>query len=193
MQNNSEIQLIEDCLKGVQSAFKALYELYRGYVYTICIRYGISAIEVKDCMQTIFMEIFKSLDTYDPEKSAFKTWLSRVAINQILSQKRRQKINFSTLDSDEMNVVESSFSIPIESQMDEKTMHEILRKMPTKYSAVFNLFIIDEYSHAEIADMLNITVGKSRILLHRGRVWAMQEFKKFFKDSMHSILKANNI
>ena len=78
MSKKTEIELIKECLKGTQSSFKAIYEMYQGYVYTICIRYGVSAIEIKDTMQIIFMEIFKSLKNYDSEKSQFKTWLTRI-------------------------------------------------------------------------------------------------------------------
>lgn len=184
LKNHEELQVIQDCLKGTQRAFKALYDSYHGYVYTICVRYGISTMEIKDCMQTIFMEVFKSLQKYDPAKSKFKTWLSRIAINQILVQKRKAKINYSSLETEEVHVVKSDFSIPVEARMDEEIMHQLLAKMPAKYSAVFNLFIIDGYAHAEIAKMLNISTEKSRILLHRGRIWAIKELKEIFKDAV---------
>ncbi len=178
-----EGQLIEECRKGTPSAFKAIYELYQGYVYTICIRHGVSAIEVKDYMQTIFMHIFKSIKSFDANKAKFKTWLTRITINQIITLNRKAKLNYTTLEDKKMNLIESNFTIPVESQMDEKIMHELLSKMPAKFISVFNLFIIDGYSHAEIAEKLNITESASRVLLHRGRVWAMRQLKDFFKHS----------
>lgn len=189
MNTKKEIEIIRDCLGGAESAFKALYDMYSGYVYTICTRYGINTLDVKDCMQTIFMELFKSLPKYDANKSKFKTWLTRITINQILSHKRKWSKNTFTLDTDETNLIESNFSIPIEAQMDEKIMLEILSKMPEKYSSVFNLFIIDGYSHLEIANALDITESTSRITLHRGRAWAMKELKETFKDSIDSLNK----
>lgn len=184
MNNKQELELVKECLKGADSAFKALYNLYHGYVYTICVRYGIATIEIKDCLQTIFMEVFKSLDKYDPSKSKLKTWLTQVTINQILLYKRKLKISYTTLNDEEVSVIESDLATPIESLMDEKIMYAILSRMPAKYSSVFNLFIIDGYSHSEIASILNITEGASRTLLHRGRIWAHKELKVTFKDSI---------
>lgn len=181
MNSKNEIQVIKECLKGQQSAFKTLYEMYQGYVYTICVRYGVSPIEIKDQMQIIFMEIFKSLKNYDADKAQFKTWLTRITINQILLQKRKKRIDYTTLENEKINFIESKSTIPIEAKMDEEIMHKLLSRMPEKYVSVFNLFIIDGYSHAEIAEQLNISQGSSRILLHRGREWAMNELKFVFR------------
>ena len=106
---NNEIHLIQECLKGNQSAFKAIYENYQGYVYTICIRYGVSVIEVKDSMQIIFMEIFKSIKNYDADKSKFKTWLTRITINQILMQKRKNQIDYAILENEKINLMQKKF------------------------------------------------------------------------------------
>ena len=189
MNNEKEIQLVNECLKGTQSAFKALYENYKGYVYTICVRYGIKTIEVKDCMQTIFMELFKSLKKYDAEKAKFKTWFTKIIINQILAHKRKSNINYFSLDDAKINLVDTCSNMPLESLLDEKIIHEILNKMPAKYSTAFNLFIVDGYSHIEISEMLDISAGASRILVHRGRAWAMNELKTTFKDSINQIAK----
>lgn len=187
---NNEIHLIQECLKGNQSAFKAIYENYQGYVYTICIRYGVSVIEVKDSMQIIFMEIFKSIKNYDADKSKFKTWLTRITINQILMQKRKNQIDYAILENEKINLIESTFSVSVEEQIDTKILHGILSKMPVKYISVFNLFIIDGYSHKEIAQSLDIAENTSRILLHRGRIWAMKELKVHFKDTISNFKKA---
>ena len=186
----NEKYLIQECLKGTQSAFKTIYERYQGYVYTICVRYGVSSREVKDCMQIIFMEIFKSLKNYDSNKSQFKTWLSRIAINQILMQKRKAKIDYTNLKDEKINLIENKFSIPVEAKMDEEILYGILSKMPKKYISVFNLFIIDGYSHLEIAKALNISEGTSRVLLHRGRIWAIKQITIHFKDAIPNFKKA---
>lgn len=182
MEQLDEIKLINDCLKGNEKAFKAIYNLYKGYTYSICIRYGIQNIEVKDCMQVIFMEIFRSLSKYDPSKAKFKTWLTRIAINHILNYKKKTQVNMLSLDNQDVDRISSDSAIPIESILETEHFYKIINRMPPSLSSVFNLFIIDGYSHSEIAEKLNITVGGSRILLHRGRAWAKKEFQKFYKD-----------
>ena len=188
---NNDNQLIQECLKGTQSAFKALYNNYQGYCYTICIRYGVSTSEVKDCMQVIFMEIFKSLKNYNPKKAQFKTWLTRITINQILMHKRKARIIYDTYSDEKVNVVDRSFTIPIDEKLDEEIMHDLLSKMPEKYITVFNLFIIDGYSHQEIAKAINITENTSRVLLHRARHWAMNQLKPLFNDTVSSFKKSS--
>ena len=150
----NENQLVEECLKGTQRAFKTIYENYKGYVYTICIRYGVSQIEIKDNMQIIFTEVFSSLKNYDNSKSKFKTWMTRITINQILMQKRKKRIAYETLENEKINLIKDDSTESIESKIDEKKLYDLLSKMPHKYITVFNLFIIDGYSHKEIAGLL---------------------------------------
>lgn len=172
---NNEQKIINQCLKGEQSSFKALYNLYKDYCFTICVRYGVANHEVKDHMQIIFSQIFASLKNYDSEKSKFKTWLTRVTINQILLQKRKQKIQYEVLEEGTSQIVDLNTSALIESELDRETIYHILSKMPSKYISVFNLVIIDGFTHKEIANQLGITEGTSRVLLHRGREWAMDK------------------
>ena len=186
----TEKQLIKECLKGSEASFKALYESYYGYCFTICMRYGVSNYDVKDYLQLIFIRVFNSLKSYDPNKGKFKTWLTTITINKILMQKRKLKIQYQELDDGKTNLLDRSFELPIEAKMDEKIMYNLLSKMPNKYISVFNLFIVDGYSHQEIAEKLDITESTSRVLLHRGRSWAMRELKLHFKDNLTNIKKA---
>jgi len=186
----NESKIIRECLKGKQSAYKALYELYKDYCFTICIRYGIPQSEVKDCLQIIFTQIFASLKRYDSKKSKFKTWLSRVTINQILIQKRNQKINYQPLENTKAEILEIDSSITVEAAIDYDTIYHILSKMPQQYITVFNLYIIDGYSHKEIAEQLNISEGTSRILLYRGRKWAMKKLNFLKNDNKQLISNA---
>ena len=183
----NENQLIEECLKGTEGAFKAIYDNYKGYVYTICIRYGISQIEVKDSMQTIFTEIFLSLKNYNSKKAKFKTWLTRITINQILMLKRKNRITYEGLEDEKINLYSDNSSDFVEAKIDEEILYGILNKMPQKYITVFNLFIIDGYTHKEIAELLNIAENTSRVLLHRGRSWAMEELNFHFLGSKLTI------
>jgi len=174
----NHITLINDCLKGNQVAFKTLYNSYKGYVYTICVRYGVSNIEIKDQMQIIFNEIFKSLKNYDSKKSKFKTWLSRITINQILLQRRKKNIETTSLYDDSNNLVHEIYGIKNEDEIDFEAIKKVLSKMPQKYIVAFNMFIIDGFTHKEISQHLSIPETTSRTLVHRGRVWAMKTLKE---------------
>ena len=193
MVESSDQQLIQECLKGAQRSFKALYEKYQAYVYTICVRHGVSTIDIKDHMQVIFMEIFKSLDRYDATKAAFKTWITRITINQILHQKRKRNIDYSAGGSDDISLIDSGFTIPVDWDIDQKELYTLLNKMPAKYITAFNLSIIDGYTHSEIAALLSIPESTSRVLVHRGRIWAMKQLRTHFKEVVSPFDNYNKI
>jgi RNA polymerase sigma factor (sigma-70 family) len=182
MVESSDQQLIQGCLKGTQSSFKALYEKYQAYVYTICVRHGVSTIDIKDHMQVIFMEIFNALNRYDAAKAIFKTWITRITINQILQQKRKKHINYTEGGSDDIDLIDSSFTIPMDWDIDQQELYALLSKMPAQFITAFNLLIIDGYSHSEISELLSIPESTSRVLVHRGRIWAMKQLRTHFKE-----------
>lgn len=177
----SDLEIIKACLKGKQLAYKALYERYKDYCFTICVRYGIPQQEVKDCMQVIFSQVFASLKKFDSSKAAFKTWFTQITINQILTRKRKRKLQYLALEDSEIEVLNLETAVQVDALMDYETIYHILSKMPPQYITVFNLYIIDGYSHKEIAKKLDIAENASRVLLHRGRAWAMKKLK-FLKD-----------
>jgi RNA polymerase sigma factor (sigma-70 family) len=190
---SSDQQLIQECLKGAQRSFKALYEKYQAYVYTICVRHGVSTIDIKDHMQVIFMEIFNSLGRFDATKAAFKTWVARITINQILYQKRKKNINYSVGASDDISFIDSSFTIPMDWDIDQQELYSLLSKMPAQYITAFNLLIIDGYSHSEISGLLSIPESTSRVLVHRGRIWAMKQLRIHFKEMVSPFDNNNKI
>jgi RNA polymerase sigma-70 factor (ECF subfamily) len=193
MLDSSDQQLIQECLKGAQRSFKVLYEKYQAYVYAICVRHGVSNYEIKDHMQVIFMEIFNSLGRYDATKATLKTWITRITINQILNQKRKRNIDYNMRDLSDMSVIDSGFNIPVDWNIDKRELYDLLNKMPAKYITAFNLSVIDGYSHSEIAEQLSIPESTSRVLVHRGRIWAMQQFRTHFKELVSPFDNYNKI
>lgn len=182
MVNINDNQLVNKCVKNNRNAYAELYNRYKGYCYTICIRYGVKDLDTKDYLQTIFSEIFNSLKTFDQEKASFKTWMSRITVNQILNLKRKNKIVFS----EEIEKNEPKYISEYEGhdfyKMDYEIILKILSQMPENYLVVFNLSIIDGFSHKEISTKLGITEGQSRILLLRGRQWAMKKLGNYYKN-----------
>jgi RNA polymerase sigma factor (sigma-70 family) len=140
------------------------------------VRYGIDPDERKDCMQIIFTELFRSLKNFDSAKASFKTWMTRVLINQINNYKKKNKIKTIRIDDQK----EDQFSLRQEEQtnhVDNKYILTVISSMPDHLLTVFNMAIIDGYSHQEIASELRITESASRVTLHRARQWAMERLK----------------
>ncbi len=176
--------IIRLCTQGNEAACKSLYEEFLPYGYGICKRYQISESNIKDQLQIIFSATFKSISNFDASKASFKTWFTRIAINKIIEEKR--KYNRAPIQ-EEINDYDMSFSYSNQSELDDNLdrayIMDILSKMPLKYQDVFNLSIVDGYSHKEISEMLGISIGSSRIILNRSREWAKNALASFLKHS----------
>lgn len=174
---NTDINIIKDCLNGNQLAYKQLYEKYISYCYGICTRYSVSQSDMKDVVQIIFAQVFKSLKNYDSEKSKFKTWFTHVCINNILSYRKKQRRRAQTQSFDDFTEVDHTYTENyIEENIDKEYILSLLKQMPDNYQVVFNMFIIDGYSHEEISKQLNITTASSRVILNRARGWVKKNF-----------------
>lgn len=168
----SDLDIIKDCLKGDQLAYKQLYERYLSYCYGMCGRYSVHQSDIKDIVQIIFTQVFQSLKNYDCEKAKFKTWLTRICINHILSYKRKQTKSIQIQNFDTTKEVDGILSgNNIEDDIDRQHLLSLLRQMPNNYQIVFNLFIIDGYTHEEISKQLDISTASSRVILNRARNW----------------------
>ncbi|MCH2224136.1 MAG: sigma-70 family RNA polymerase sigma factor [Crocinitomicaceae bacterium] len=169
-------KLIERILKGSSDGSRMLYNKYAPYIFTICKRYNVPNNDLKDAMQNIFMECFQNIERFDSQKGVFKFWLRSIAINQILSSKRKKRLTCISLDEVRIDTVFDSSSV-----LDGLALEEIvkvLEEMPEQQAMIFNLFVIDGYSHVEIAEILDINVNTSKSHLHRARKWAIKSLEK---------------
>lgn len=176
--------IIRLCTQGNEAACKSLYEEFLPYGYGICKRYQVSESNIKDQLQIIFSATFKSIDQFDASKASFKTWFTRIAVNKIVDEKRKY---YRAPVQEEINDYDVNFSysnqIELEGNLDRAYIMNILSEMPLKYQDVFNMSIIDGYSHSEISEALGISVGSSRILLNRSREWAKKALEGYLKYS----------
>ncbi len=176
--------IIRKCKKGDDRACKALYDLFLPYCYGICQRYGVPNQEIKDVLQVAFSSMFSSISLFDSSKASFKTWFTRICINKIIEQRRSRYSNqdFAAIENvDNLTFIEERDSL--DSQMDRDYILKILGQMPEKFQCVFNLYILDGYSHKEISSLLGISIGSSRIILNRGRLWAKNALTSFLQNS----------
>lgn len=148
-------------------------------------RYSKDQMQAEDYLQDSFMMIFEKLSYYKSDKGAFQTWISRVTVNTILMDKRkaknREKIN-ATIDHEALENIgyEDSDNELFNAAINKEALLEAIRSIPEKYRDVLNLYVFDEWSHAQIATALNITEDNSRIRFAR----AKKALKKILKQKM---------
>ena len=158
-------QLINDCKNKDRKAQEQLYRLYAPKLFAACLKYSRNYTEAQDNLQDGFIIIFNKIDQYS-FKGSFDGWLKRVIINNVLQQYRTQTflslVNEDVVDNYEVEVDDDNISIDY--------LLKIIQELPDRYRLVFNLYVNDDYSHAEIAEMLSITIGTSKSNLSRARM-----------------------
>ena len=161
-----EEKIIADCISGKRSAQRLLYNKYANVLFSICLRYAINKDEAEDILQEGFLKIFMNLKSYRNEGS-FEGWMKKIIVNTAISTVRS---NTRTFSLDTIN------EIPEENEEDsgEYIIHpskllEILNLLPVQLRIVFNLYAIEEYTHKEISEMLEVSESTSRTNLFRAR------------------------
>ncbi len=164
MFNLSLEQLIENCKSNDTKAQSELYKLFSGKLFSVCLKYSRNYAEAEDNLQDVFLTIFKKIEQYK-NKGSFEGWLKRITINTVLQQYRKEKVfdivNENTIDEAEVEVDEDAISIDY--------LLQIIQELPDRYRLVFNLYVLDGYSHKDIANMLDINIGTSKSNLARAR------------------------
>ena len=157
-------QLIENCKINDTKAQGELYKLFSSKLFSTCLKYSRSYAEAEDNLQDAFLTIFSKIEQYK-NKGSFEGWLKRIAVNTVLQRYRNEKvfdiINENTIEDVEIDIDEDNISIDY--------LLNIIQELPDRYRLVFNMYVLDGYSHKEIAEMLNINIGTSKSNLARAR------------------------
>jgi len=163
-ENYSEIHksLIEDSKKGKRKAQTKLYNLYARSMFNICVRMSSSMEEAEDLLQDAFSEAFHKLDTFQYE-SSFGAWLKRIVINKCINALKAKKADLTfTEQISDIGQLEDATEIEDFNNLKVKQIVEAMKKLPDGYKAIFTLYLIEGYTHNEIADFLNISVSTSK-------------------------------
>jgi len=163
----SENELLAGCLKNSRIHQKAFYDKYAGKMYALCLRYANDDMEAEDYLQEGFMKVYDNLAKYRNEGS-LEGWVRRVIVNLILQKLRKKKQKL--VDIAQENIVVADTGSDILSQMAATELLELIRQLPAGYRTIFNLYVLEEYSHKDIAKELGISEGTSKSQLSRARI-----------------------
>lgn len=158
-------ELIVQCQKGSRRAQKALYDRFSPTLYSTCLRYCRNEADAQDALQEGFTRVFKNLDRYNYSGS-LEGWMRRIVINCSLTliKKRNKHLAVEAKDYMAADLRPS----PID-DMGAEEIHELVRSLPDGYRTVFNLNVVEGYSHKEIAEMLGCGESTSRTQLLKAR------------------------
>lgn len=157
--------LIKACQNCDRNAQEQLYKLLASKLLGVCLKYSSCKSDAEDHLQEGFLLILDKINQFQ-FKGSFEGWAKKVMVNYILQRYRKNK--FLEVITDQFPEGEVEIIVDEETTSMESLL-KLIQDLPEKYRLVFSLFVLDDYSHKEIADMLGINEGTSKSNLSRAR------------------------
>ncbi|WP_296382387.1 RNA polymerase sigma factor [Winogradskyella sp.] len=158
-------RLIKNCIKQDAQAQSQLYKQYASKLFSLCLKYSKNYVEAEDNLHDAFITVFSKIGQYK-NKGSFEGWLKRIAINTSLQRYREDVGVYDIIN--EGNIKDVSVDINDEDVTIDFLL-KIIQELPDRYRLVFNLYVLDGYSHVEISELISISTGTSKSNLARAR------------------------
>ena len=181
------LDVINNCIARDKLAQRQLYEACAPYIYTIIKSYIGDKSYRKDAMQEALAHIFASLENYDVNKGQFKNWISRITANRCATLLKRT-INFNLRLEETITPDLGEDTFAYLDQLSKTEIEQLLGDMPKGYRTIFLLSVIEDYSHKEIGELLNITPETSRSQLFRAIKWIKKNIFQHSKAMIYGTL-----
>lgn len=191
-QSTSEQELLVRLKTGDKSAWSECLEIHSPNVYALALRLMGNETEAEDVLQETFMNAFKAIGSFEG-RSGLGTWLYRITYNAAMMRLRRP--NKESVSVEESMMAEDGRLIPeqlfdwcclpeqeFETDEVKSRLENAIQALPEKYKAVFVLRELEELSTQETADALDLTVGATKVRLHRARLWLREQLSPYFTD-----------
>lgn len=162
----TENEIIQGCLNEDRRCQREVFNRYAGKMMTVCLRYTRHRMEAEDVLQDAFIKVFDNIHKFE-NKGSFEGWIRRIVVNTALKNSARHSFQKESMGID--NIVESSEAPSVFSKMTEDELLLLISQLPDGYRTVFNLYVLEDYSHKEIAEVLGIEESTSRSQLVKAR------------------------
>ena len=187
MENKEHLkEIISGCIRQDRRAQEELFRLFYGKMLGVCMRYARDRDSAEEMLQEGFIKVFDKLEGFD-YKGSFEGWMRRIIANTAIDQIRKSKKDPMLTDNDE------DFKLGAEDRVVEKEEIETLeikaemameaiQQLSPAYRAVFNLYVMEEYTHKEIAEILGISEGTSKSNLAKAKMNLQKILKERFQN-----------
>lgn len=163
----TEIDLIKSCKSGNAAAQKALYNQFADRMYRKALRYIKGQADAEDMVVITFTKVFRNIGAFTHQGvGSVEAWINKILINECLMWLRRRE-NFETMTGLE-DIIEGADNLHM-NELDSVDIYSMITLLPVGYRTVFNLYVIEGYSHQEIADALQVTESTSRTQLFKAK------------------------
>jgi RNA polymerase sigma factor (sigma-70 family) len=177
----TDYQIIQGCIEGDVRCQRLLFEQYAGKMLMVCVRYAADHMEAEDILQSGFIKVYRYISQFKFEGS-FEGWVRRVMVNTALKHCQKKRIRFDEWQEESMQG--PSIDPYVYSRLGETDLLHLIRRLPEGYRLVFNLHVIEGYSHEEISLMLGIKDSTSRSQLVKARRLLQQSITSMHKTTI---------
>jgi len=195
-----EKEIISGCIQGDRRSQFRLYEFFYPYLMSISLRYCTGQDQAASAVNTAFLKILNNIKNYDHGQS-IKAWIRRILINTMIDEFRKSKKNdrlIAKVDYDKeiaVNGIHLEYN-EAELRFNAETLTRFIHELSPLTANVFNLFVMDGFSHKEIGEMLDITEAASKWHLFTGRKQLQEkviQLQKTFDQPYVSKIKINEL
>ena len=169
-------ELILNCKNQDLKAQEELYKKFSGILFSVCLKYSPNYHEAEDNLQDAFITIFNRIEQFKG-KGSFEGWMKRVTVNTVLQKYRKQRVfnlsNEEQLEEAEIEIEDNA--VPLDFLL------KIVQELPDRYRLVFTMYVLDDYAHKEISEIVGISVGTSKSNLARARGILKVKVEDYYK------------
>lgn len=175
-QSYNESDLLEGCINGDRKMQRELYNRFAAKMYGVCLRYAGSTSEAEDILQEGFIKVFRKLSSYRGEGS-FEGWIRRIFVNTAI-EFYRKKTYLQPITEQEESTIEGNY-LSVLDNLAEKDIIQLVQQLSPGYRTVFNMYVVEGYTHRQISELLHISEGTSKSQLSRAKQ-ILQEMVRTF-------------
>lgn len=171
----SDSDLIKECILGKRRYQEMLYSRFAGKMYAVCLRYTKDEEEAQDVLQDGFIKVFRNLEKFRGEGS-FEGWVRRIFVNTAIEYYRKSNHHRPVTEKEERTIEDADINAL--DNLHEKEIIKLINELSPGYKTVFNLYVIEGYSHKEIAELMDISEGTSKSQLARAKAVLQKMIKE---------------
>ncbi|MHB8338284.1 MAG: RNA polymerase sigma factor [Ignavibacteriaceae bacterium] len=171
MKNISDLEIIESVKKGNRADYSILVDRYKNKAFSLIVRMVKNQMDAEEVLQDCFVKAYNSLESFK-QQAKFSTWFYRIVYNTALTRlsTKKRKVENDMSSIDELYFLESNYNPETTEQKDSSQfMQSMIEKLPPSYSAVINMFYLDNMSCEEISEIMQTSVSNVKVMLHRSR------------------------
>ncbi|MGZ3872874.1 MAG: RNA polymerase sigma factor [Mucilaginibacter sp.] len=176
-------RLVKGCIANERTAQEDLYKMFYAEMIRLCYRYLKSDDLAKEALNTGFLKIFRNIGTFDIQKGELRTWIKTIMVRTCIDLNRKE-LKFAAEQAND-DAADEVFILPaVLQKLYAEDLVISIRKLPAATRLVFNLYVVDGYSHKEISEQLNISESTSR--------WHLTEAKKQLRALLTPAAESND-